>query len=90
MELRIGDKLFDSATIAEMMNRKSEAVFARSLLMALPGNQRLCKYALAGKVSHRLCTQLFKCSSCEFDQMVAAPPLPRTTNYDWRVGAGND
>jgi len=71
MELRIGDKIFDAATIAEMMDRKNEAASARALLTTLPGNRRLCRHTLAGKVSHRLCTQLFECSNCEFDQMVA-------------------
>ena len=36
----------------------------------LPGNQRLCRYALGSYVSHRLCTRLFQCASCEFSQMV--------------------
>ena len=34
----------------------------------LPGNQRLCRYALKGDVSHRLCTRLFQCVNCEFSQ----------------------
>jgi len=36
----------------------------------LPGNQRLCRYALKGDVSHRLCTRTFKCATCEFGQMM--------------------
>jgi len=36
----------------------------------LPGNQRLCRYALGNYVSHRLCTRLFQCASCEFGQMM--------------------
>jgi len=36
----------------------------------LPGNQRLCRYALKGDVSHRLCTRLFQCATCEFGQMM--------------------
>jgi len=36
----------------------------------LPGNQRLCRYALKGDVSHRLCTCLFQCATCEFGQMM--------------------
>jgi DNA-binding response OmpR family regulator len=36
----------------------------------LPGNQRLCRYALRGDVSHRICTRLFKCATCEFGQMM--------------------
>ena len=34
----------------------------------LPGNQRLCRYALRGDVSYRLCTRLFQCATCEFGQ----------------------
>lgn len=36
----------------------------------LPGNQRLCRYALKGDVSHRLCSRLFQCATCEFGQMM--------------------
>ncbi|TET44187.1 MAG: hypothetical protein E3J66_01080 [Dehalococcoidia bacterium] len=36
----------------------------------LPGNQRLCRYAIKGDVSYRLCTSLFQCSTCEFGQMM--------------------
>jgi len=35
---------------------------------ALPGNQRLCRYALKGDVSHRLCSRIFQCATCEFGQ----------------------
>jgi DNA-binding response OmpR family regulator len=37
---------------------------------ALPGNQRLCRYAIKGDVSYRLCTRLFRCATCEFGQMM--------------------
>lgn len=37
---------------------------------ALPGNQRLCRYALRGDVSYRLCTRAFQCANCEFGQMM--------------------
>jgi len=36
----------------------------------LPGSQRLCRYALKGDVSYRLCTRLFQCSACEFGQFM--------------------
>ena len=36
----------------------------------LPGNQRLCRYALKGDVSYRLCTRLFQCAPCEFGQLM--------------------
>ena len=34
----------------------------------LPGNQRVCRYALKGDISYRLCTRLFQCATCEFGQ----------------------
>jgi hypothetical protein len=34
----------------------------------LPGSQRVCRYALKGQISYRLCTRLFQCTPCEFGQ----------------------
>jgi len=34
----------------------------------LPGNQRLCRYAIKGYISYRLCTRCFRCATCEFAQ----------------------
>lgn len=45
-----------------------DAVLER--LKELPGSQRLCRYALKGEVSSRLCTRLFQCVACEFGQMM--------------------
>ncbi len=39
-------------------------------LKELPGSQRLCRYALKGDVSHRICSRLFHCATCEFGQMM--------------------
>jgi len=39
-------------------------------LKELPGSQRLCRYALKGDVSYRLCTRLFQCATCEFGQFM--------------------
>jgi hypothetical protein len=36
----------------------------------LPSNHSLCRYALKGDVSYRLCTRLFWCATCEFGQMI--------------------
>jgi CheY-like chemotaxis protein len=36
----------------------------------LPWSQRLCRYALKGDVSYRICSRLFKCATCEFGQMM--------------------
>jgi len=43
---------------------------ALAIFKGLPGNQRLCRYALKGDVSYRLCTRLFQCATCEFGQMI--------------------
>ncbi len=45
-----------------------ETALAR--LKQLPGNERLCRYALKGDVSHRLCSRLFQCTTCEFGQIM--------------------
>lgn len=34
----------------------------------VPGSQRVCRYALKGNISYRLCTRLFQCETCEFGQ----------------------
>ena len=39
-------------------------------LKELPAPQRVCRYALKGDVSYRLCTRLFQCAACEFDQLM--------------------
>ena len=39
-------------------------------LKELPGNQRLCRYALKGDVSYRICSHVFQCATCEFGQMM--------------------
>lgn len=36
----------------------------------LPGSQRLCRYAIKGDVSYRICSRLFQCATCEFGQMM--------------------
>lgn len=58
----------------QMMQEKMASGEATELDQALekfkelPGCQRLCRYALKGDVSYRLCTHLFQCSACEFGQ----------------------
>ncbi|MDO9333461.1 MAG: hypothetical protein Q7T57_02935 [Dehalococcoidales bacterium] len=34
----------------------------------LLGSERVCRYALKGDVSYRLCSRCFQCATCEFDQ----------------------
>jgi len=37
-------------------------------LKAVPGTQRQCRYALKGDVSYRLCSRVYQCATCPFDQ----------------------
>jgi len=48
----------------------SELDAALERFKELPGSQRLCRYALKGDVSYRVCTRLFQCATCEFGQMM--------------------
>ena len=48
----------------------SDVDAAMEKLLSLPGNKRLCRYALKGDVSFRLCSRLYKCDTCEFAQMM--------------------
>ena len=47
-----------------------ELELALAKLKELPGIERLCRYAIKGDVSHRLCSRLFQCVTCEFGQMM--------------------
>ncbi|MDP2916562.1 MAG: response regulator [Dehalococcoidia bacterium] len=62
---------FDQTMQDKMASGEStEMDAALEKFKGLPGNQRLCRYALKGDVSHRVCTRLFHCSVCEFGQMM--------------------
>ncbi len=62
---------FDQTMQEKMASGESpELDEALKRFMDLPGCQRLCRYALKGDVSYRLCTRLFQCSTCEFGQMM--------------------
>jgi len=39
-------------------------------LIEQPGPQRVCRYALKGDVSQRLCSRVFQCVTCEFNQLM--------------------
>lgn len=60
----------------QMMQEKIAAGEASDLdeatekLIQLPGPQRLCRYALKSNVSYRLCSRVFHCANCEFEQMM--------------------
>jgi len=57
-------------TMQEQMARggSPELDAALEKFKKLPGNQRICRYALKGDISYRLCTRLFQCPTCEFGQ----------------------
>ena len=60
---------FDQAMQEKMASGEApELDEALERFKELPGNQRFCRYALKGDVSHRLCTRLFQCATCEFGQ----------------------
>ncbi|HEY32453.1 MAG TPA: response regulator [Dehalococcoidia bacterium] len=48
----------------------SELDAAMEKLLALPGGQRLCRYAIKNDVSYRLCSRIYQCETCEFGQMM--------------------
>jgi CheY-like chemotaxis protein len=53
----------------------------------LPGSQRLCRYALKGDVSHRICSRLFQCATCEFGQMMEDALQQKLAKLEARRGA---
>ncbi len=62
---------FDQAMQEKMASGEApELDAALERLKQLPGSQRLCRYALKGDVSYRVCSRLFHCTTCEFGQMM--------------------
>lgn len=62
---------FDQQMQEKIANgRHAEAQEVLRKIDKLPGNERVCRYALKGEISYRLCTHGFQCGSCEFAQMV--------------------
>jgi tetratricopeptide (TPR) repeat protein len=59
---------FDQAMQEKMAQGTAELDAALEKFKELPGSQRVCRYALKGDISYRLCTRLFQCSTCEFGQ----------------------
>lgn len=51
---------------------------------ALPGNERVCRYALKGDVSFRLCSRCFQCGTCEFDQAMEDALQTKLAKLDTR------
>ncbi len=61
---------FDQAMQEKMAAGDTEAEAALEKLKALPGTQRLCRYAVKGDLSYRICSRIFQCATCEFGQMM--------------------
>jgi DNA-binding response OmpR family regulator len=72
---RMCDRNYDCLTCEfdqqmQTAGESPEIAAALERLKALPGNQRLCRFALRGEVSYRLCSRLFECVNCEFYQIM--------------------
>ncbi len=61
---------FDQGVRERLAAGDAEVEKALQKELELPGNQRLCRFALREQVSHRLCSRLFRCETCEFAQMM--------------------
>jgi hypothetical protein len=59
---------FDQTMQEQMAKGAPELEEALERFKKLPANQRVCRYALKGDISYRLCTRLFQCTTCEFGQ----------------------
>lgn len=42
----------------------------RRKLLSLPASERKCRYMLSNDVTYKLCPNLYRCGTCEYDQMV--------------------
>jgi CheY-like chemotaxis protein len=60
----------------KMMEKGSEAtgrpMMAEAIktLLEKPGPKRACRYMLSGDVSYRLCSNLYQCNKCSFNEMM--------------------
>jgi tetratricopeptide (TPR) repeat protein len=60
---------FDQQMQEKMTKGETEEIeTALKKFESLPGSERVCRYALKGDVSYRLCSRGFQCATCEFDQ----------------------
>lgn len=42
----------------------------RDSLLALPAQERKCRYMLTGDIEYKICPRLYQCSTCAYDQMM--------------------
>ncbi|UCB42208.1 MAG: hypothetical protein JSV77_06975 [Dehalococcoidales bacterium] len=61
---------FDQIMQEKMANPDTEVDSTLTTLEEASGNERLCRYAIKGDVSYRLCSRVFQCATCEFAQMM--------------------
>ncbi|HEY33232.1 MAG TPA: tetratricopeptide repeat protein [Dehalococcoidia bacterium] len=61
---------FDQMMQEKMANPDADADVTLATLEGASGNERLCRYAIKGDVSYRLCSRVFQCATCEFAQMM--------------------
>ena len=61
---------FNQQMEERIATRDTEIIEALERYKSLPGTQKLCRYALKGNISYRLCSQVIECAKCEFNQMM--------------------
>ncbi len=61
---------FDQIMQEKMANPDADTDVTLKTTEEVAGNQRLCRYAIKGDVSYRLCSRVFQCATCEFAQMM--------------------
>ncbi|MDD5288183.1 MAG: hypothetical protein PHY28_03625 [Dehalococcoidales bacterium] len=59
---------FDVGVRVRMATGDPEVLEVLQKQAELPGNKKLCRYALKQEVSYRLCSRMFQCATCEFSQ----------------------
>jgi len=61
---------FDRQMQERIAAGEAEVIEALERFKSLPGKQILCRYALKGNVSYRLCSRHLQCETCEFNQTI--------------------
>ena len=61
---------FDQGMQEKMAGGQAELDTAVEKLIEQPGPERVCRYAIKGDVSYRLCSRVFQCATCEFNQQM--------------------
>jgi hypothetical protein len=61
---------FDRQMQERIAAGEAEVIEALERHKGLPGKQILCRYALKGNVSRRICSRHLECATCEFNQTI--------------------